>query len=65
MADSVQGDGPLFVTSHGMGELRQTYRAVSPAIAAAGYRVADPDLHGHGDSDATFGSSGDVGTGRT
>ena len=64
VAYSVQGDGPLVVTSPGMGDLRQTYREFSPAVAAAGFRVADADLRGHGDSDATFASYGDVDTAR-
>lgn len=64
VAYSVQGTGPLIVTSPGMGELRASFRAVSPALAAAGFRVADADLRGHGDSDATFTSYGDVDTGR-
>jgi pimeloyl-ACP methyl ester carboxylesterase len=42
-----------------MGDLRSTYRELSPALAAAGFRVADAELRGHGDSDATFASYGD------
>lgn len=64
LAYSVQGAGPLIVTSPGMGDLRQTFRAMSPAVAAGGFRVADADLRGHGDSDATFRSYGDVDTAR-
>src|SRR3954454_20182198 len=51
--DSV-GAGPLVVCVPGMGELRSTYRATAPALAAAGHRVVTMDLRGHGDSDATF-----------
>jgi len=48
------GSGPLVVTSPGMGELRDTYRALTPELVAAGYRVVNLDLRGHGDSDTTF-----------
>ncbi|MFC0681864.1 alpha/beta fold hydrolase [Lysobacter korlensis] len=64
VAYSVVGSGPLIVTSPGMGDLRESFRALSPALAAAGFRVADADLRGHGDSDASFGSYGDVDTAR-
>ena len=59
VAYSVQGEGPLLVTSPGMGDVRETFRALSAALAADGYRVADADLRGHGDSDASFASYGD------
>jgi pimeloyl-ACP methyl ester carboxylesterase len=59
---SVRGEGPLIVTSPGMGDVRESFRPSSAPIAAAGYRVADADLRGHGDSDATFASYGDVDT---
>jgi pimeloyl-ACP methyl ester carboxylesterase len=58
----VAGDGPLVVLVPGMGELRSTYRSLAPALLAAGYRVASTDLRGHGDSDTTFASYGDVDT---
>lgn len=38
----------------GIGDRRQSYRALAPALAAAGHRVFVLDLRGHGDSDATF-----------
>jgi pimeloyl-ACP methyl ester carboxylesterase len=63
IAYSIAGSGPLVVTSPGMGDLRQTWRFLSPALVAAGYRVADADLRGHGDSDTTFSSYGDAETG--
>lgn len=62
VAYSIRGSGPLLVTSPGMGEVRESFRALSAAIAAAGFRVADADLRGHGDSDATFASYGDAET---
>src|SRR5271165_3445410 len=58
----VAGEGPLVVLVPGMGDLRAAYRFLAPALAEAGYRVASTDLRGHGDSDATFGSYGDVET---
>ena len=58
----VAGDGPLVVLVPGMGDLRAGYRFLAPALRDAGYRVACTDLRGHGDSDATFASYGDVET---
>jgi pimeloyl-ACP methyl ester carboxylesterase len=59
LAYGLAGSGPLVVTSPGMGDLRSTYRELSPQLVAAGFRVADAELRGHGDSDATFSSYGD------
>ncbi len=58
----VQGSGPLIVLVPGMGELRSSYRHLTPLLVAAGYRVATTDLRGHGDSDTSFSSYGDVAT---
>src|SRR5271165_3728409 len=58
----VAGEGPLVVLVPGMGDLRAAYRFLAPALREAGYRVACTDLRGHGDSDATFSSYGDVDT---
>src|ERR1700690_2741238 len=58
----VAGEGPLVVLVPGMGDLRATYRLLAPALANSGYRVACTDLRGHGDSDTTFTSYGDVET---
>src|SRR6201995_3172452 len=44
------GEGPLVVLSHGIGDRRQAYRFLAPKLAQAGYRVANADLRGHGDS---------------
>ncbi|MGV8912528.1 MAG: alpha/beta fold hydrolase [Rhodoglobus sp.] len=57
-----RGTGPLVLLIPGMGDLRSTYRFLSPALAAAGYRVVSTDLRGHGDSDANFPSYGDIAT---
>jgi pimeloyl-ACP methyl ester carboxylesterase len=43
-----------------MGELRTTFRFLSPALVEAGFRVARMDLRGHGDSDTTFDRYDDV-----
>ncbi|MFI9642067.1 alpha/beta fold hydrolase [Micromonospora sp. NPDC051925] len=42
--------GPLVVLAHGMGDSREAYRFLAPALAQAGYRVAAVDLRGHGES---------------
>lgn len=62
VAYEIGGSGPLVLLVPGMGDLRSTYRFVAPALRVAGYRVACTDLRGHGDSDATFTSYGDVDT---
>src|SRR5437868_6775340 len=59
----VAGAGPLVVLVPGMGDLRDTYRFLAPALREAGYRVAATDLRGHGDSDTSFNSYGDPETG--
>ena len=58
----VTGTGPLVVLVPGMGDLRSTYRLLTPELLAAGYRVATTDLRGHGDSDTGFDSYGDEAT---
>ena len=58
----VAGTGPLVLLVPGMGDLRSTYRFLAPTLHSNGYRVACTDLRGHGDSDATFSSYGDVET---
>lgn len=63
IAYTVRGGGPLVVCVPGMGDLRSTYRDLTPALLAAGYRVAEVDLRGHGDSDTTFTTHGDAVTG--
>lgn len=62
IAYDVAGEGPLILLVPGMGDLRGAYRFLAPALVAAGYRVATTDLRGHGDSDPTFGSYGDLDT---
>ena len=50
IAYDVTGEGPLVVLAHGMGDSRHSYRFVAPALVAAGYRVANLDIRGCGDS---------------
>src|SRR6516165_4323417 len=50
IAYDVTGSGPLVVLSHGIGDRRQVYRFLAPKLAQAGYRVANADLRGHGES---------------
>jgi pimeloyl-ACP methyl ester carboxylesterase len=50
IAYDVDGSGPLVVLSHGIGDHRQAYRFLAPMLAQAGYRVANADLRGHGES---------------
>jgi len=64
IAYTVTGSGPLVVAVPGMGDLRSTYRDLVPPLVEAGYRVAVMDLRGHGDSDTTFRTHGDVATGQ-
>src|ERR1700759_3406272 len=59
IAYDVQGDGPLVICAPGMGDIRQTFRFLVPALLDAGYRVATFDLRGHGESDTTFASYDD------
>ena len=51
IAYDVSGQGPLVVLAHGIGDSRHSYRFMAPALVAAGYRVANVDIRGCGDSD--------------
>ena len=46
----VEGEGPLVVLCHGFPELAYSWRHQIPALVAAGYRVAAPDMRGFGAS---------------
>ena len=46
----VHGDGPLVLLLHGFPESGRAWRLQMPALAAAGYRAAAPDLRGYGGS---------------
>ncbi|GGO29205.1 alpha/beta fold hydrolase [Micromonospora parathelypteridis] len=50
IAFDVTGEGPLVVLAHGIGDSRHSYRFVAPALVEAGYRVANVDIRGCGDS---------------
>src|SRR5919204_2724261 len=50
LAYSDDGAGPLVVCVPGLGDLRQEYRFLAPALVAAGFRVCSLDLRGHGES---------------
>lgn len=56
LAYDVQGSGPLIVLAHGMGDTRDAYSLITPALVAAGYRVAAVDLRGCGESSAVWDS---------
>jgi pimeloyl-ACP methyl ester carboxylesterase len=57
LAYEVAGDaGPLVVLAHGMGDSREAYRFVVPALVAAGHRVATVDLRGCGESSVGWAS---------
>lgn len=50
LAFDERGDGPPVVMLPGLGDLRQQYRFLAPALAAAGMRAVTVDLRGHGAS---------------
>ncbi|MFG6403938.1 alpha/beta fold hydrolase [Microbacterium sp. P04] len=50
IAYDLSGNGPLVVLAHGMGDSRHSYRFIVPALVAAGYRVANVDIRGAGES---------------
>ena len=56
IAYDVTGEGPLVVLVHGMGDNRNAYRFLVPALASAGYQVAAADLRGHGESSTGWSS---------
>ena len=59
IAYDLAGSGPLIIGVPGMGDLRSTFRHLTPALVAAGYRVVTMDLRGQGDSDLSFDSFDD------
>lgn len=48
---ALAGQGPLVVLIHGFPEGWYSWRHQIPVLAAAGYRVAAPDVRGYGGSD--------------
>ncbi|MDJ0356706.1 alpha/beta hydrolase [Paenarthrobacter sp. PH39-S1] len=59
IAFEVTGEGPLVLCVPGMGDLRSSFRRVTPILTASGYRVAMMDLRGHGGSSSSFPSYDD------
>ena len=55
-------DGPLVICSHALGDTRESFALLTTALVARGYRVARPDLRGHGDSSGNFNTYGDDAT---
>jgi pimeloyl-ACP methyl ester carboxylesterase len=47
-----QGEGPLVLLCHGWPELSYSWRHQIPALAAAGFHVAAPDMRGFGRTSA-------------
>ena len=56
LAYDLVGAGPLVVLAHGMGDSRHSYRFLVPELVAAGYRVANVDIRGCGDSSTGWAS---------
>lgn len=52
MRVATQGSGPLVILCHGFPESWHSWRHQIRALAAAGYRVAAPDMRGYGGTDA-------------
>ena len=52
MRVATAGTGPLVLLCHGFPELWCSWRAQLGALAAAGFRVAAPDMRGYGGTDA-------------
>ena len=50
LASDVTGAGQLIVLAPGIGNQRTVYRRLAPLLATAGYRVAQMDIRGHGES---------------
>lgn len=47
-------DAPLLTLAHGIADSRHAYRFMLPELEKAGYRVANMDIRGCGDSDPTW-----------
>ena len=56
IAYDLVGAGPLVILAHGMGDSRHSYRFIVPELVAAGYRVANVDIRGCGDSSTEWSS---------
>ena len=62
LAVNVEGDGPLVICAHGMGDDRSAYAPFAKQLVASGYTVANMDTRGHGDSSTSFEQYGDLAT---
>lgn len=54
LAYDVAGQGRLVVLAHGMGDHRAAFADLASRLIAAGHRVANADLRGHGESSADW-----------
>jgi len=54
LAYSDEGKGSLIIAVPGMGDLRSSYRFLTPKLAMAGYRVVSLDVRGHGESSVSW-----------
>ena len=52
MRVTLQGQGPLVLLAHGFPELSHSWCHQVAALAAAGFRVAAPDMRGYGGTTA-------------
>lgn len=62
LAVEVRGEGPLVICSPAMGDSRDAFTPLAEYLSTRGFRVAQLDLRGHGDSEATFPRYGDEAT---
>jgi len=56
IAYDIEGEGPLVVLGHGLADRREAFRFLAPMLVAAGYRVVNVDLRGHGESSTGWSS---------
>lgn len=56
IAYDVTGKGPLVVCVPGMGDMRASFRLLTPQLTQAGYQVATMDIRGHGQSSTGWAS---------
>ena len=65
IAYETHGDaGPLILMTPGIGDIRNAYRFLAPALVKAGYRAAVMDLRGHGQSSVGWGEYTPAAVGR-
>lgn len=58
------GNGPLVICVPGMGDLRGSYRFLTPQLVEAGFRVVAMDVRGHGESDTDWSDYSVIGVGQ-